>query len=163
MPLAPTAPLQLSDAEISALADFPGSFWKRFTVTPDDLDGFNHVNNAVYLKWIDAMVWEHTRHAGLSEEFCMALNRGMAAVKHEIHYLSSARLGDEVVVYNWISSNDGRLRCSRSFQMIRLNDRKTILRAQSDYVSTNLTTGRPTRMPEEFKTGYAVTLPMDQG
>lgn len=145
--------------DISSLADYPDSFWKRFKVTKDDLDGFHHVNNAIYLKWMDATVWEHTRHVGLTEQACLDLNRGMAAVRHEIDYLSSALLDDEIVVYNWLSANDGRLRASRLFQMIRLGDRKTILRARSDYVCTNLKTGRPTRMPEEFKTGYCVTIP----
>jgi acyl-CoA thioester hydrolase len=145
--------------DISSLADYPDSFWKRFKVTKDDLDGFHHVNNAIYLKWMDATVWEHTRHVGLTEQACLDLNRGMAAVRHEIDYLSSALLDDEIVVYNWLSANDGRLRASRRFQMIRLGDRKTILRARSDYVCTNLKTGRPTRMPEEFKTGYCVTIP----
>ncbi|WP_170790747.1 acyl-CoA thioesterase [Ruegeria lacuscaerulensis] len=145
--------------DISSLADYPNSFWKRFKVTAGDLDGFHHVNNAVYLKWMDATVWEHTRHVGLTEQACLDLNRGMAAVRHEIDYLSSAFLDDEIVVYNWLSVNDERLRCSRLFQMIRLGDSKTILRARSDYVCTNLTTGRPTRMPNEFKTGYKVTIP----
>ena len=147
----------MSDA-IEKLADHPHSFWKRFTVTADDLDGFNHVNNAVYLKWLDATVWDHTRAVGLSEQACLDMKRGMAAVRHEIKYLSSAFLGDEIVVYNWILSNDERLRISRLFQVVRLGDQMTILRAQSDYVSTNLETGRPVRMPEVFKTKYDVKI-----
>lgn len=153
----------MQDADIAALADHPDSFWKRFTVAPEDLDGFRHVNNAVYLKWIDATIWEHTRAVGLGEDVCMALNRGMAAVRHEIDYLSSARLGDELVVYNWVIENDERLRATRLIQIVRLEDRKTILRAKTFYVSTNLTTGRPTRMPEIFKTGYAVQLKLPAG
>lgn len=149
----------MTDQEIENLADFPNAYWKRFTVTQDDLDGFNHVNNAVYLKWLDATVWEHTESVGLTAEACLKMERGMAAVRHEIKYLASAFLDDEVVVFVWIASNDGRLRCSRVFQVVRVSDQKTILRAQSDYVSTNLTTGRPVKMPEIFKTDYPVTLP----
>ncbi|CAD0187233.1 hypothetical protein RUESEDTHA_04145 [Ruegeria sp. THAF57] len=149
----------VTDADIPDLADHPGSFWKRFRVTADDLDGFHHVNNTVYLKWLDATVWEHTRHVGLSEEACLELNRGMAVARHEIDYLSSARLEDEVVVFNWVSLNDHRLRASRRFQVVRLRDGQTILRAKSDYVCTNLTNGRPARMPEIFKTAYPVTFP----
>lgn len=144
---------------ILSLADYPDPYWKRFTVQQEDLDGFNHVNNAVYLKWMDATIWEHTNAVGLDAQTCMNLNRGMAAVKHEINYLSSAFLNDEIIVYNWVSANDGRLRCSRTLQILRLGDQKTILRARSDYVCTNLTTGRPTRMPEIFKTAYAVQIP----
>lgn len=144
---------------IEDLADYPEPFWRRFEVTEDDLDGFQHVNNAVYLKWMDATIWDHTRHVGLDEHTCMDLNRGMAAVRHDIRYLSSAFLGDQIVVYNWICDNDHRLRASRLIQVVRLNDQKTILRAQSDYVCTNLQTGRPARMPEEFKERYPIKAP----
>lgn len=149
----------MTDAEIEQLADFDNAFWRRFRVTREDLDGFHHVNNAVYLKWLDATVWAHTEVLGITAEVCLKLERGMAVARHEINYLSSAFLDDEIVVFVWITSNDGRLRSSRVFQVVRLSDRKTILRAQTDYVSTNLTTGRPVKMPEIFKTGYAVTLP----
>ncbi|MCT4554577.1 MAG: acyl-CoA thioesterase [Pelagimonas sp.] len=143
-----------SDQDILALADHPDPFWKYFRVTADDLDGFQHTNNAVYLKWMDATIWEHTRHVGLSEQACLDLNRGMAVARHEIDYLVSARLDDEIVVFNWVSANDGRLRASRQLQIVRLGDGKTLVRGQSHYVCTNLQTGRPTRMPEIFKTAY---------
>ncbi|MCT4557299.1 MAG: thioesterase family protein [Pelagimonas sp.] len=146
--------------DVASLAEHPGAYWKKFIVCSEDLDGFNHVNNAVYLKWLDATVWEHTKAVGLSDVVCMEMGRGMAAVRHEIDYLASAQLGDEIVVFNWVAVNDGRLRATRLFQMARIGDRKTILRAKTDYISTNLTTGRPTRMPDIFKTAYAVTRPM---
>lgn len=88
----------------------------------------------------------------------MELKRGMAVVRHEIDYLSSAYLNDEVVVFVWLINNDGRLRASRVFQVVRLSDQKTILRAKTDYICTNLENGRPARMPEIFKTTYADTL-----
>lgn len=65
---------------VLSLADYPNPFWRSFTVTPEDIDGFGHANNAVYLRWMDATIWDHTRHVGLSEEVCLKLNRGMAAV-----------------------------------------------------------------------------------
>lgn len=145
------------------LADHPEPFWRKFTVTENDLDGFQHVNNAVYLKWMDATIWDHTNAVGLDAQTCRALDRGMAAVKHEINYLSSAFLGDEVVVCNWVIANDGRLRCSRKIQIVRLGDQKTLVRARSDYVCTTLSTGRPSRMPEVFKTAYAVKVPAAAG
>lgn len=151
----------LTDAQISALGDYPLSYWKRFSVTQDDLDGFNHVNNAVYLKWIDETIWEHTAQVGLDAQACLNLNRGMAAVRHEIDYLASAFLGDDLVVYTWVATNDFRLRSSRLLQIVRLSDQKTILRAKSDYVCTNMTTGRPARMPDIFRELYPVTVPRD--
>lgn len=142
---------------IANLAEHRDAFGKRFKVAADDIDGFGHVNNAVYLRWIDEVVWAHTRHVGLGEDVCLALNRGMATVRHEIDYLAAAYLDDEVAVFNWVVLNDGRLRAGRLFQIVRIGDGKTLLRAKSDYVCTNLKTGRPARMPEAFVAGYAVT------
>ena len=144
------------DPSIIALADHPKAFGKTFRVGADAVDGFGHVNNAVYLKWIDATIWAHTRHVGLDEQTCLKLNRGMAAIRHEIDYIAAAYLGDELAVFNWLSFNDGKLRASRAVQIVRIGDEKTILRAKSDYICTNLKNGRPARMPPEFITGYAV-------
>ena len=142
------------DENILALAEHPDAFGKCFTVQETDIDGFGHVNNAIYLKWLDATVWEHTRSVGLSEHACIELNRGMAVAQHRLDYLASAYLGDEIAVFNWVCANDGRLRATRVFQIVRVSDQKTLLRAQSDYICVNLTSGRPTKMPEIFKQAY---------
>ena len=146
------------DKTMLQLAEYPNAFGKRFTVTESDLDGFGHVNNAVYLQWLDATVWAHTRHVGLDEKTCVELNRGMAVARHEIDYLASAYLHDDIVVFNWLTGNDGRLRASRVFQMVRIQDQKTLLRAKTDYICTNLSNGRPARMPPVFIDKYLDTL-----
>lgn len=143
---------------ISSVADYPNPFWVSFDVRPCDIDGFGHVNNTVYLKWLDQTVWAHTRAVGLTEDACKKLNRGMAVSRHELDYLSAAHSGDRVVCMNWLSSNDGRLRASRTFQIVRIEDAKTLLRARTDYVCTNLKTGRPAKMPDEFRELYAATI-----
>ena len=94
-------------------------------------------------------------------EKCRDINRGFAAVRHEIDYLSATYPGDKVAIANWVTSNDGRLRAERRFQIIRMDDKKTLLRARSDYVCTNLSNGRPTRMPEIFKTCFVVLPSVD--
>lgn len=146
------------DADILQLAEHPNAFGKCFTVSEKDIDGFGHVNNAVYLQWLDATVWEHSTLLGVSEKDCAELKRGMAVVRHEIDYLASTYLNDEVVVFSWLTNNDGKLRASRVFQLVRLHDHKTVLRAKTDYICTNLENGRPARMPEVFKTSYTDTL-----
>jgi len=60
-----------------------------------------------------------------------------------------------------VTSNDGRLRAERRFQIIRMSDKKTVLRARSDYICTNLTNGRPARMPDIFKVCFAVPPRID--
>jgi acyl-CoA thioester hydrolase len=136
--------------------DYPEPHIIEHTATEDEADGYGHVNNSVYLKWLDQCVWAHCDAVNMSPAFCRQLNRGFAAIRHEIDYITAAYPGDQVAIANWVTLNDERLRAERKFQIIRIADERTLLRAQSYYVCTNLTTGRPVRMPEEFKTGFEV-------
>lgn len=136
--------------------DYPEPHIIEHTATEDEADGYGHVNNSVYLKWLDQCVWAHCDAVNMSPAFCRQLNRGFAAIRHEIDYITAAYPGDQVAIANWVTLNDERLRAERQFQIIRIADERTLLRAQSYYVCTDLTTGRPVRMPEEFKTGFEV-------
>jgi len=136
--------------------DYPKPHIIEHVATVDEADGYGHINNSVYLAWLDQCIWSHCEAVGMPPGKCRELNRGFAAVRHEIDYLSSAYPGDQVAIANWVTLNDGRLRAERRFQVIRMNDLKTLLRARSYYICTNLTSGKPTRMPEVFKECFSV-------
>lgn len=136
--------------------DYPEPYVIKHTAAEAEADGYGHINNSVYLKWLDQCVWKHCDAVSMGPTLCRQINRGFAAIRHEIDYITTAYPGDRVAVANWVSLNDGRLRAERRFQIIRMDDDKTLLRARSYYVCTNLTTGRPARMPEAFKTGFQV-------
>ena len=136
--------------------DYPEPYIIEHTASGDEADGYGHINNSVYLRWLDQCVWAHCDAVNMSPGFCRQLNRGFAAIRHEIDYITAAYPGDRVAIANWVTHNDERLRAERKFQIIRIEDERTLLRAHSYYVCTDLTTGRPARMPEELKTGFEV-------
>jgi len=136
--------------------DYPMPHVIEHTAIESEADGYGHINNSVYLSWLDQCIWDHCRAVNMPPEKCREMNRGFAAVRHEIDYLASAYPGDKVAIANWVTSNDGRLRAERRFQVIRASDNKTLLRARSYYICTNLTNGRPTRMPDVFKECFVV-------
>jgi len=123
-------------------------------VTATDIDEYNHVNNAVYLSWLDRVAWSHSAVLGLPLEECIRTRRGMAALRTEIDYLRSAVLADRVLIGTWIVSSDRKLRCERRFQIRRASDGETLARARTEYVCINLDSGRATRMPESFAIAY---------
>ena len=137
--------------------DFPDPYVINVTVKDSDTDGYNHVNNAVYLGWMDRCVWEHCDAVNMGPQQCLLLDRGFAAVKHEIYYLGSAYAGEEVLIGNWVTRNDGRLRSERQFQIVRSSDNQTLVRAKTDYVCTKLSSGQPARVPVEFKEAFSVS------
>jgi acyl-CoA thioester hydrolase len=137
--------------------DFPAPHVIELAVQPEDIDAYDHVNNAVYLMWCDRAAWSHSAALGVPLEHCVALRRGMAAQRIEIDYLRAALKGDLVQTATWIASADGRLRAQRRFHIKRRADGETLARARIDYVCINLDSGRAARMPEIFARAYVVT------
>jgi acyl-CoA thioester hydrolase len=137
--------------------DHPAAHVVELAVRPEDIDAYEHVNNAVYLTWLDRAAWSHSAALGVPLERCVALRRGMAAQRIEIEYRRAAVRDDVVQVATWIVSTDGRLRVERRFQVRRSADGETLARARIDYVCINLDSGRAVRMPEIFARAYEVT------
>jgi acyl-CoA thioester hydrolase len=127
-------------------------------VASDDIDEYGHVNNAVYLRWLDRAAWSHSAALGMPLEECSRLRRGMAALRIEIDYVRAALAGEQVAVGTWIVESDGKLRVTRRFQIRHAVDHGTLARATTQYVCLNLDSGRAVRMPPEFKAAYRVTI-----
>ena len=137
--------------------DHPAAHVIELAVQPEDIDAYQHVNNAVYLTWLDRAAWSHSAALGVPLGQCVALRRGMAAHRIEIEYLRAAVRGDVVQAATWIVATDGRLRAQRRFQVRRKTDGETLARARIDYVCINLDSGRAVRMPASFARAYVVT------
>jgi acyl-CoA thioester hydrolase len=134
--------------------DFSAPHRISVAVQPDDIDAYGHVNNAVYLKWLDLAAWSHSAALGVPIHVCTRLRRGMAALRIEIDYLRAAMPGDRVDVATWIAESDRRLRVTRRFQLRHATDGGTLARALTQYVCLNLDSGRAVRMPPEFAAAY---------
>jgi len=140
--------------------DFASPHVVTLEVLPADIDAYDHVNNSVYLTWLDHAAWSHSAALGISLEQCVkSLRRGMAAHRTEIDYVRAAVLGDAVWVGTWIVDTDSKLRVQRRFQ-VRSADGTTLARAQIDYVCINLDSGRAARMPQIFQRAYKVSVPL---
>jgi acyl-CoA thioester hydrolase len=138
--------------------DFSGAHLVELEVRAADIDAYDHVNNAVYFTWLDRAAWSHSAALGLALERCVAMRRGMAALRTEIDFVRAARSGDRVQVATWIAAGDRRLRVGRRFQVLRAADGETLARARTDYVCINLDTGKAVRMPPEFTRAYVATV-----
>ena len=140
--------------ELSGLWDYPEPHTLLTRVGPEDIDGLKHTNNAVYVKWCEQVAWSHSVALGLDLERYHALDRAMAITHSEYDYLQASREGDEVAVATWIVDWDRKLTMSRRFQIIRVADGVTLLRAAMRFACIELSSGRPRRLPPEFLEGY---------
>jgi acyl-CoA thioester hydrolase len=136
--------------------DLPAPFVVSITVASTDIDAYRHVNNAVYVTWLDRAAWEHSAALGLPIDQCLQLDRGMAVVRSVIAYLRPALLGDAVEVATWLLPGPGKVRVRRRFQIRRADGGPTLARAEVEYACLELSTGRPARWPPEFRECYLV-------
>ena len=127
-------------------------------VGSEDIDGLGHANNAVYVTWLERCAWRHSQRLGLDLAEYRRLDRAMAVVRHEIDYLAAGYEDDELQLATWIVDWDQRLRMTRRFQLKRLRDGVTLLRAQTTFACIELSSGKPKRMPAQFIEGYGLAL-----
>jgi acyl-CoA thioester hydrolase len=137
--------------------DFPSPHLIELRVQDADIDAYGHVNNSVYLTWLDRVAWSHSAALGIPLAQCIGMRRGMAAQRIEIEYLRAALAQDRIEAATWIVSSDQRLRVTRRFELWRPRDQQMLARATADYVCINLDSGRASRMPESFARAYVVT------
>jgi acyl-CoA thioester hydrolase len=141
---------------IAQILRLPQPFTSAHQVEPEEIDEYDHVNNTIYLRWLDAIAWAHSAKLGMPLERCLKIRRGMAIRHTRVDYLEAALLGDMLVVATWIVRCDGRLRCTRRFEIVRIADGRRVLDAEIDYFCLNLDSGRPCRFPPEFSNFYKV-------
>ena len=134
----------------------PMAFTLAHCVAPEEIDEYAHVNNAVYLQWLDRVAWTHSAKLGMTLESCLALRRGMAVRHTRIDYLEAAVAGDDLLLATWLVACDGRLRCTRRFEIVRMSDKKRVAEAEIDYFCLNLDSGKPCRFPADFVRCYIV-------
>lgn len=74
-------------------------------VGADDIDMLEHVNNRVYLRWMEEAATAHAARCGWTFEELKNVNRAWVARQHWIEYLRPALLGDELTLYTWVQGS----------------------------------------------------------
>jgi len=121
-------------------------FTYTITVPQSVIDEYGHVNNVIYLQWMqDAAL----RHPASISEYKQPENTGWFAREHRIEYLSPAYLDDEIEIRTWISEIK-RVRAIRKYEFVRSTDGKVIVKGETQWVFVELTTGKPISIPAEI-------------
>lgn len=140
-----------------------GTYKFVIPVEAADIDQLGHVNNIVYLRWVQDAAIAHWEAAASAESQATV---AWVAVRHEIDYKSPAYLGDEILVRTWVGTASG-LTFERHTEMLRVSDQKLLSRARTLWCPINVQTGRPQRVTAElraqFSTDAVATQPEANG
>jgi acyl-CoA thioester hydrolase len=127
-------------------------FEKIIAVLPEDIDVFDHVNNVVYVRWIQEISTAHWDAAATNVQ---KETIGWVVVRHEIDYLNSARLGDSIIARTWVGTAQKNI-FERHTEFLRVRDQKVIARARSLWCPIDLRSRRPTRVGAEIYERFSV-------
>lgn len=136
----------------------PMPFTLEIVVEETAIDAFGHVNNGEYLRWVEQISWAHSEALGLDLARYRTLDRAMVVHRHELDYLAPAFAGDALVLATWIVACDGRTSLTRRFELKRVSDTRTLLAARTRFACVALSTGRPKRLPEEYRRLYGAAV-----
>ena len=118
-------------------------------VKPDEIDGLNHVNNLVYLKWFMDAAEEHSKFCGWPCKKMIEVGQGWVVRRHEIDYLAQVKLNESIIIRTWIDSA-GRASCARKYEIIRVSDGKIVCGGNTVWVWLNYKTGRISQIPGDL-------------
>ena len=122
-------------------------FAQQRRVVASDLDAQQHVNNVVYLAWVQEVAIAHWRALAPPD---VARAVAWVAARHEIDYLAPAVLDDELEVRTRVGRAEG-LRFERLTEVRRLPDERVLARARTLWVPVEPHTGRPLRVTPEVR------------
>jgi acyl-CoA thioester hydrolase len=120
-------------------------FTLPFTPTPADIDELGHVNNAVWVRWIQDMATAHWGTVASAEHVAAYI---WVVVRHEIDYLGNVGLGQSVTGRTWISDQPKGARFDRNVEFAEASG-KVIVRAKTTWVMLDRATGRVARVRPE--------------
>lgn len=121
----------------------PG-YEKRITAGLADIDELGHVNNAVWVRWIQDMATEHWRAVADAAHVDRYV---WVVVRHEIDYLRAVLPGETVTGRTWVGEAPRGARFDRHFEFTGEDGRPRV-RARTTWAILDKATGRPLRVPE---------------
>ncbi|QNM82383.1 acyl-CoA thioesterase [Sphingomonas sabuli] len=121
------------------------AFAMDFTAAAADIDELGHVNNAVWVQWIERIAVAHWRSVADPAHDSAYF---WVIVRHEVDYLRSAVEGETVRARTWVGEAPQGARFDRFVEFTGA-DGKARVRARTVWAIIDKAAGRPVRVPSE--------------
>jgi acyl-CoA thioester hydrolase len=118
-------------------------FTLGFTAAPEHIDQMGHVNNAVWVRWMETIATAHWDAVAPAEHRAAY---AWVVARHEIDYRGNIRAGESVVAETFIPAGPSGARFDRRVDF-RNADGKVIVSARTTWVMIDRATARILRVP----------------
>ena len=132
----------------------PARYEHSLTVITADLDQLGHVNNIVYVRWMQDAAVAHSREQGWPMSRYREAGFGWVVRSHFIEYRVPAFAGDEVVVHTWVSEMQ-KVSSRRRFEIRRV-DGTLLARAETNWAFVRSSDQKRLRIPDEVAAAFEV-------
>ncbi|HEY9235728.1 MULTISPECIES: acyl-CoA thioesterase [Phenylobacterium] len=121
-------------------------FTLNFTPVPSDIDENGHVNNVVYVRWIQDMATSHWHARQLAEE---QARWAWIVLRHEIDYRRALMPGETATARTWVADAPEGPRFDR-FVRIDGPDGAMCAQARTVWCMIDQASGRPRRVTPDI-------------
>lgn len=121
-------------------------FTKVITAAPDDIDELGHVNNAVWVRWIQDVAVSHWAAAAAPEHRDAYV---WVVTRHEIDYRGNVSAGETVMAETWVPDPPKGARFDRHMRFTGADGRVKV-EAVSTWAMLDRATGRLVRVRPEI-------------
>lgn len=123
-------------------------FSYEFDIPVTAVDANGHVNNVVFVQWMqDAAVQHYEAMGGVSHT--RAIGASWVVRSHTVEYLRPAFEGERVRVQTWVA-NLRRVRSLRRYHFVRAADGAVLVRGETEWVFVDANSGSPRTIPDEI-------------
>ncbi|EQB33848.1 acyl-CoA thioesterase [Sphingobium ummariense] len=125
-------------------------FTKRITALPEHIDVLGHVNNAVWVQWMEQVAVEHWMHDADPAHVDAYI---WVVTRHEIDYRGNVKAGETVTARTWIPEGPRGARFDRHMEFTG-EDGKVKVAAKSTWAIIDKASGRILRVPAEVAANF---------
>ena len=118
-------------------------FERDFTAAPEHIDELGHVNNAVWVQWIQRLATDHWYALADPAD---AQHYIWVVARHEIDYLRPLLVGETAHGRTWVGDEPRGARFDRLMEFTGA-DGKALLKARTTWAIIDKASGRPIRVP----------------
>jgi acyl-CoA thioester hydrolase len=142
-----------TDPSLLGAQSFETAVLTRRRAEPGDIDELGHVNNAVYVRWVqDAAVahWMAVAPPALRD------TRIWVCLRHEIDYREEVKEGEEVEIRTWLADGPSGARFDRHVDIRKTGAKRFSARALTTWVMLDRETGRPQRVGRDVMEAFGL-------
>jgi len=126
-------------------------FERSVSISDADIDELGHVNNVVYVRWVQDIATAHWCAAASPQQQEQV---AWVALRHEIDYKHPALPGDTIIASTWVGAAEA-VRFERFVEILRERDRKVLAFSRTLWCPISRSTGRVIRVDRDIRSAFS--------